>query len=283
MRIDLHTHSTASDGTLTPAELVKAASGAGLDVLALTDHDTTAGWAPARAALPAGLTLLPGMELSCYWSHPHGRITLHLLVYLFDPAEEAFATERARLRASRIARAQRIVELFRADGIDVSWDEVLADAAGGTIGRPHLARALMRRGLVADTSDAFRTEWLGQRYRLPKDDTDVFEALRLARGAGGVVVFAHPRATRRGQLVPDRLIVALAEQGLFGLEADHPDHAPGERAHVRALAHRLGLVVTGSSDFHGSHKTVQLGQELTAPLVYEQIVAAATGNQPVRG
>ncbi|GAA2610270.1 PHP domain-containing protein [Dactylosporangium fulvum] len=281
MRIDLHTHSTASDGTSTPAELVAEAAAAGLDVIGLTDHDTTSGWPPAIAARPAGLTLVPGAELSCRWHGGPWPISLHLLAYLFDPTEPALATELARVRMSRETRAERMVHLLRADGIDVTWDEVLQHAAGGTVGRPHLAQALIRRGLVGTVSEAFEPEWLGRRYRVPKDDLDVFVALRLVLAAGGVPVFAHPRASARGPIVPDELIVEMAAAGLFGLEADHTDHAPEERAHVRDLAARLGLVVTGSSDYHGHNKTVRLGARTTDPAVYEQIVAAGSGSDVV--
>jgi 3',5'-nucleoside bisphosphate phosphatase len=280
MLIDLHTHSTASDGTLRPAELMAAAAAAGLDVVALTDHDTTAGWGEASAARPAGLSLVPGAELSCRWYGTDPPIPLHLLAYLFDPAYPPLVAESARVREARERRAERMVELLRADGIDVTWPEVLGYAAGGTVGRPHLARALVRRGLAGSVTEAFAPHLLGERYRVPKPDTDVFTALRLAREAGGVVVFAHPRATRRGRVVPDDLVAELAAAGLFGLEADHVDHAPHERAHVRALAADLGLVVTGSSDFHGANKPVALGACRTDPHVYEQIVAAAAGTVP---
>jgi predicted metal-dependent phosphoesterase TrpH len=282
VRIDLHAHSNASDGTLSPTELVAAAAEAGLDVIAVTDHDTTSGWAPAIEARPAGLTLVPGAELSCRWYGPDRPISLHLLAYLFDPAEPALAAELLRVRTARETRAQRMIDLLRADGIDVTWDEVRERAAGGTVGRPHVAQALMRRGLVATVSEAFASHWLGARYRVPKEDIEVFAALRLVVGAGGVPVFAHPRASRRGPIVPDSLIVEMAGQGLFGLEADHEDHSPAERAHVRGLAADLGLVVTGSSDFHGTNKSVRLGAQTTAPDVFERIVATATGSTPVR-
>jgi predicted metal-dependent phosphoesterase TrpH len=283
MRIDLHAHSTASDGTCTPAEVMAAAVEAGLDVVALTDHDTTAGWAAAVAALPPGLTLVRGAELSCRWYDTDAPIGLHLLAYLFDPAEPVLAGELARVRHARQHRAERMVELLRADGIEVTWDEVRAYAAGGTVGRPHLARALLARGLVATIDEAFMPRWLGQRYRLPKEDIDVFRAVELVRAAGGVPVFAHPRASVRGRIVPDSLIVELAAAGLAGLEADHEDHSPAQRAQVRSLAEELGLLVTGSSDFHGSNKTVKLGAYLTAPQAYHRIVEAARGLSPVTG
>ncbi|MFG1654967.1 PHP domain-containing protein [Micromonospora chersina] len=280
-RIDLHTHSTASDGTLGPAELVRAAADAGLDVVALTDHDTTAGWEPAVAALPTGLTLVRGAELSCRWFGVEPAIPLHLLAYLFDPTEPELAAELARVRRAREERGERIVRLLQADGIRVSWSEILAGAAGGTVGRPHIAQALIRAGLVATTTEAFGPRWLGERYRLPKEDIDVFRAVALVRAAGGVPVFAHPRASRRGRIVPDELIVELAAAGLAGLEADHEDHSPAEREHVRALAAELGLLVTGSSDFHGTHKTVRLGAFTTGAEAYERIVALARGVTPV--
>ncbi|MEU7711246.1 PHP domain-containing protein [Micromonospora chalcea] len=280
-RIDLHTHSTASDGTLDPAELVRAAADAGLDVVALTDHDTTAGWAPAVAALPPGLTLIRGAEISCRWFGVEPAIPLHLLAYLFDPDEPELAAELARVRRAREVRGERIVRLLQADGIQVSWTEILAGADGGTVGRPHIAQALIRAGLVATTSEAFGPDWLGERYRLPKDDIEVFRAVALVRAAGGVPVFAHPKASRRGRIVPDELIADLAAAGLAGLEADHEDHDAAEREHVRRLAAELGLLVTGSSDFHGTHKTVRLGAHTTGPEAYERIVALARGVTPV--
>ncbi|OLB75020.1 MAG: phosphatase [Actinobacteria bacterium 13_2_20CM_2_71_6] len=283
MRIDLHAHSTASDGTCTPAELVTAAADAGLDVVAITDHDTTAGWAAAEAALPAGLTLVRGAELSCRWYGTEPPIALHLLAYLFDPADVALSAELARVRQAREHRAERMVELLRADGIDVTWDEIRGYAAGGTVGRPHLAHALIARGLVNTVTEAFAPQWLGQRYRLPKADIDVFKALELIRSAGGVPVFAHPRASVRGRIVPDSLIVELAAAGLVGLEADHEDHTLEQRAHVRALAAELGLLVTGSSDFHGENKPIPLGAQLTAPQAYHRIVETARGLAPIIG
>jgi predicted metal-dependent phosphoesterase TrpH len=281
-RIDLHCHSTASDGTLTPAQLVTAGAAAGLDVMAITDHDTTGGWGEATAARPQGLRLVRGAELSCRWFGAEPSIALHMLAYLFDPTEPRLAGDLTRMRTDREQRAEKIVSRLRADGVPITWAEVLGYAAGGSVGRPHIAQALIRAGLVRTTNEAFASRWLGARYFVPKADLDVFEAVRVVRAAGGVAVFAHPRATARGRVVPDRLIAELAEVGLFGLEADHEDHSPTERAQVRALADDLGLVVTGSSDFHGTHKTVRLGAFTTAPEAYEKIVSAATG-VPVLG
>lgn len=277
MRIDLHAHSTVSDGTCQPAEVIGEAAAAGLDVVALTDHDSLNGWAEAAAAADSlGIGFVPGVELSCRWYGADPAIALHLLAYYVDPAHEPLAAEMARIRVGREHRGEQIVELMRRDGLDVTWSEVRGyAAAGATVGRPHFAQALIRRGLVNTVSEAFVPEMLGKRWRAPKPDTDVFLAIGLVREAGGVPVFAHPRATKRGQVVPDELIVELAAAGLAGLEADHEDHSAQQRAEVRALAARLGLFVTGSSDFHGTNKAVRLGANLTAPAVLDQIKAAA--------
>ena len=276
MRIDLHTHSTVSDGTLDPAGVIAAAAAAKLDVVALTDHDGLGGWpAAAAAAEELGLEFVPGVELSCRWYGVEPAISLHLLAYYVDPADPALDAEMSRVRLAREHRAEAMVDLMRADGLDVTWDEVLGYAAGGTVGRPHLAQALIRRGLAATVGEAFVPSMLGERWRVPKADTDVFLALRLVLAAGGVPVFAHPRATKRGRVVPDSLIIEMAGQGLAGLEADHEDHSPEQRASVRALASSLGLFVTGASDFHGSNKTVPIGANLTAPDVLTEIRSRA--------
>lgn len=276
MRIDLHTHSTVSDGTSPPAEVVVAAAAAGLDVVALTDHDSVRGWDEARAAAAGlGLRFVPGVELSCRWYGVEPAIPLHLLGYFIDPADVPLQAEMARVRQARERRAERMVDLMRADGLDVTFAEVMGYADGGTVGRPHLARALIRRGLAATVAEAFAPELLGERWRLPKDDTDVFTALRLVRGAGGVPVFAHPRATKRGRTVPDELIVALAASGLAGLEVDHDDHTDAQRAEVRELARKLDLIETGSSDFHGTNKTIEIGANLTTPEMFDRLLAEA--------
>jgi len=276
MRIDLHTHSTVSDGTLPPAGVIDAAAAAGLDVVALTDHDSLRGWLEAaQAAGRAGLEFVPGVELSCRWYGATPAIGLHLLAYFVDPAHPPLVAELARVREAREHRAERMVELMRADGLDVTWPEIQEYAGGGTVGRPHLAQALIRRGLAATVGEAFAPSMLGERWRLPKADTDVFTALALVRDAGGVAVFAHPKAVKRGRVVPDSLIEEMAAHGLFGLEAEHEDHSPEQRAEVRALAGRLGLVCTGSSDFHGTNKTVAIGANLTDPEVLQAIKAAA--------
>jgi predicted metal-dependent phosphoesterase TrpH len=284
-RIDLHVHSTASDGTDTPAEVVRAAAATGLDVVALTDHDNAYGWAEAVSALPPGLTLVRGMEISCVAQVDGRAVSLHLLAYLLDPDEPALAGELAALRESRLGRGEAMVRRLVDAGHPVTWERVIELADGGSVGRPHVARALVEAGVLPDVSAAFTPEWLADhgRYWVPKAELDPAEAVRLVAGAGGVAVFAHPLASSRGAIVDEATIEAMAEAGLAGLEADHPDHLPDARRRAREIAERLDLVVTGSSDYHGSNKVQGLGAELTAPAAYEALVARATALQPITG
>ncbi|MGC0329679.1 putative metal-dependent phosphoesterase TrpH [Streptomyces sp. SAI-170] len=281
MRIDLHTHSTASDGTDTPAELVRRAAAAGLDVIALTDHDTTRGHAEALAALPQSLTLVTGAELSCRLDGT----SMHMLAYLFDAAEPALLAERELVRDDRVPRAKGMVAKLNELGVPVTWEQVARIAGDGSVGRPHVATALVELGVVPTVSDAFTEQWLadGGRAFVEKHETDPFEAIRLVKGAGGVAVFAHPAAVKRGRTVPESAIAAMAEAGLDGIEVDHMDHDPDTRARLRGLAKELGLLVTGSSDYHGSRKTVALGEFTTDPEVYGEITRRATGAFPVPG
>ena len=281
MHIDLHTHSTASDGTDTPAELVAIAAAAGLDVVALTDHDTVAGHAEAVAALPEGLTLVTGAELSCRIDG----VSLHMLAYLFDPHEPELARERELVRDDRVPRAQAMVRKLQELGVPVTWEQVAAIAGDGSVGRPHIATALVDLGVVASVSDAFTPDWLanGGRAYAEKHELDPFDAIRLVKAAGGVTVFAHPLAVKRGEVVPEASIALLAAAGLDGIEVDHMDHDAPTRARLRGLAGELGLLATGSSDYHGSRKTVQLGEYTTDPEIYGEITRRAAGAFPVPG
>ena len=273
MRIDLHTHSSASDGTDPPAEVMARARARGLDVVALTDHDTVAGHDAARAALPPGLTLVPGMELSCTL----GGQSLHLLAYLFDPAYPPLAEAVASIRDDRIRRARVMVDKLAALGTGVTWAQVAAIAGDGVVGRPHIARALADTGTISAPADAFTDEWIGDGGRAYEDKyaLEPGAAIALVRAAGGVSVLAHPRSG--GYEVANDVIVAMAAAGLTGLEVDHPDHEPRDRERLRELAGRLGLLVTGSSDYHGRNKVVRLGAETTAPDMFEALTAQATG------
>jgi predicted metal-dependent phosphoesterase TrpH len=283
VRIDLHAHTTASDGTDSPTELVAAAVTAGLDVLAVTDHDTTGGWHEALAARPAALTILPGAEFSCFAISADGRrIALHLLGYLFDPESEPLRTERIRLRASRLDRGRRMVDRLAEDGYPVTWDRVSELAAGGAVGRPHIGRALVEGGAVATVDEAFADLLSSrQRYYERKQDLPVLDAIALIRAAGGLPVFAHPLARRRGPVVSAETVAAMAAAGLVGLEVDHPDHGREDRAEAAALAAELDLVATGSSDYHGTNKTTRLGAVTTTEASYRRLLEHPSARRPV--
>jgi 3',5'-nucleoside bisphosphate phosphatase len=278
--IDLHTHSSVSDGTDTPATLMSAAASAGLDVIALTDHDTTAGWAEAEAALPAGLALVRGAELSC--TSPNGvggTATVHLLAYLFDPTAPAIVIEQSRLRAERRSRLHRMAKRMAEDGYPVDPDALMASLPPDSpAGRPHLAMALMKAGMVKSVDEAF-SFFLNSRgrYHVSRHDTPVHKAIEMIADAGGVTVLAHAFAHHRGPTVTAGVIKELAGAGLTGLEVDHPDHDLPTRAELGTLADDLGLVRTGSSDYHGTNKTIKLGQESTSPESLEALVSQTSG------
>jgi hypothetical protein len=280
VRIDLHTHSTASDGTDSPAELIANAAAAGLDAVAITDHDTTSGWAEARAALPAGLRLVRGAELSC--RSPDGRggyCTVHLLAYLFDPDAEAVVADHARARAQRRRRLATMAGRMAEDGFPVDADELLAELPeDSTAGRPHIAMALVKAGVVSTVDEAFE-RFLNDRgrYYVPSSRTPVESSIETINSAGGVTVLAHAFAHHRGPTVTAEVIKELAGLGMAGVEVDHPDHDAEARARLRALAEDLDLIMTGSSDYHGTNKVLRLGQETTAPEMLDAIAARATG------
>ncbi|MFC6705564.1 PHP domain-containing protein [Flexivirga alba] len=281
MRIDLHSHSTQSDGTETPAEVMRSAAKAGLDVVALTDHDTTRGWGQAaRAVAETGVTLVPGIEISCAYDG----ISIHLLGYFIDPLDAPLLRELERARASRRSRAERMVERLAPD-TGLTWQQVQDQfGADTTIGRPHIADALVAAGVVASRDEAF-TAYLasGSKYHVSHYAPHPSVATRLVRGAGGVPVMAHPFAAARGRTVGPDVIEGMADAGLAGLEIYHRDHTDEAIGQGLQLAERLGLLVTGSSDYHGTGKRNQLGENLTSPEVLEQLVEQATsGSGPIR-
>jgi predicted metal-dependent phosphoesterase TrpH len=275
VRIDLHTHSRASDGTDTPAELVRAAASAGLDVVAITDHDTADGWAEAAAAADdVGITLVPGMEIS---TGLRGR-SVHLLAYLPDPTSPALADELTRVLAGRESRVPEMLDRLRGLGIEIGADDVRAASHGAAAtGRPHIADALVTLGVVSNRTEAF-DRYLGagraayvNRYAAPLERT-----IRAVTEAGGVSVIAHPWG-RGGLGRPDEATLAhLHDVGLAGIEVDHQDHDPATRELLRAMARDIGLVATGSSDYHGVGKTDHdLGCNTTDPAEYERLMELA--------
>lgn len=281
MRIDLHTHSNVSDGTEDPAAVMAAAHLAGLGAVALTDHDSTAGWgAAARAAARLGIAFVPGMEVSC---RTQTGVSVHILSYLQDPTHPGLLGEISHSRASRLTRAQRMVELL-AEDFPISWEIVQEHVAeDATIGRPHIADALVSVGVIRDRSEAFTTLLTARsRYWIGHYAPDPVTAVALIRAAGGVPVFAHPAASARGTVVGEDALEEMIAAGLLGLEVDHRDNPEPARARLRSIAVAQGLFVTGSSDYHGRGKPNRLGEHLTDPLVLERIESLGTGTPVAR-
>jgi predicted metal-dependent phosphoesterase TrpH len=275
VRIDLHSHSTASDGTDPPAEVMCRARAAGLDVIALTDHDTLAGHGEARAALPPGLSLVPGLELS---GRLDGR-SVHLLGYHADPAHPGLAAELLAITTDRLRRGRDMVARLRELGVGISWEQVAALAGDGVVGRPHIARAMVAAGAIAVPAEAFTPEWIGAggRAYVGRYAPDPERAVRLIRAAGGVSVLAHPAAPTRGWTIPDEAVARLAQAGLGGLEVSHPDHDHAQRLRLASLAATLGLAASGGSDDHGSLTGHRLGCETASPEAYEQLMSLVAG------
>ncbi|MDR1214250.1 MAG: PHP domain-containing protein [Propionibacteriaceae bacterium] len=273
MWIDLHVHSTASDGTDRPERLVQSAQALGLDVIALTDHDSFAGLAEAgEAAVAVGLEFLPGLELSAHWgpagpdSHP-----VHILGYGCRVDDPGLTAELERVRRGRQERWPRLLAQLAGLGLPLDPAEVTAQAAAAdAIGRPHLADAMVARGYVADRDQAF-ARYLrdGGPLQDERHTPSAAEAVDLIRAAGGCAVMAHPFARGAEAWIGLDWLTELAQRGLFGLEVDHVDHSPDQRRRLRRWADRLGLAVTGSSDYHGRGKSGHpLGVERTDPAVY---------------
>ncbi|MCU1514861.1 MAG: hypothetical protein JWO10_1951 [Microbacteriaceae bacterium] len=279
--IDLHTHSSVSDGTESPTELIHAAVAAGLGTVAITDHDSTSGWHEAfEAAAGTGLTVIPGMELSTNY----GPASVHMLAYLFDPLDGGIIAESARIRDGRLHRAERIVNNISVD-YALTWDDVLAQSTdGGTVGRPHIADALIARGHVASREEAFGSilNWLGpyyEKYYAPS----TLEGVETVVRAGGVAVLAHPATHGRYRVLDERTVSNLVDAGLSGLEIGHRDNTPDGKERLYELARKYDLLVTGSSDYHGLGKPNRLAENTTEPAVLEQIIARATGTTPYYG
>jgi 3',5'-nucleoside bisphosphate phosphatase len=276
-RYDLHTHSTCSDGTQTIAENVGLALERGLDGIAITDHDTTDGYAEGYAtAERTNLAIVPGIEFSAEYEGA----SLHVLAYWVDPDHPGLREELKRLTDTRFRRGEMMVEKLQELGYDISFERVRAIAGDELIARPHVAQAMVEAGIVPTEKqafDAFISDG-GVAY-VPKHALDPQDSLRLISEAGGACVLAHPGMWKGNGSVPDELIESMAEGGMAGLEVDHPDHDPEQRARYRSLAERLDLVPTGASDCHGARYGYRMGSETTPGELVDELRARA-GRRP---
>ena len=273
-RYDLHAHSARSDGTLEPAAVVALAVERGLDGIALTDHDTTDGLDEGRAAAGELIAFVPGIEFSAEYEGA----SLHVLAYWADPGNEPLRQELRRLNDTRFRRGELMVEKLQELGYPITFERVRSFAGDDLIARPHVAQAMVEAGIVTTEKEAFDRFISddGPAY-VPKHALHPVEALRLIRAAGGACVLAHPGMWKGSGAVPDVLIEEMAAGGMAGLEVDHPDHDDEQRARYRALAERLDLVPTGSSDCHGERYGFRLGVETTAGELVEELERRAGG------
>ena len=269
MLIDPHTHSTASDGRTPPEDLLAEAQAAGLGMIGLTDHDTVAGWELAAPHVAeTGVALIRGIEMSTRFY----RASVHILGYLFNPDDAAVQRHITRVRDARLERAKEFVARLAVD-FPISWDDVVAHTAeGATVGRPHIADALVSAGVVPDRSAAFvHILRPGSKYYVPHYAPEATDAVEWITAAGGKAVFAHPRAPQRGREVPDEAIEVLAEAGLFGIEIDHRDNRADAIPFLEESARKLHLARFGASDYHGSGKPNRLGENTTSPDVIDAL------------
>jgi predicted metal-dependent phosphoesterase TrpH len=279
--IDLHTHTTASDGTDTPFALVKKALAAGVTTLGITDHDSTAGWSEAVSALQPQIQLALGAEVSCLT--PDG-ISVHMLGLLFDGDNVKMQEMLSDSRDTRLPRMRKMVALLQADGFDISLDDVYKAAPGqATIGRPHLADALVAKQIVASRDEAF-TDLLHNesKYYVTHAAPTPADAIATIKSAGGVAVIAHPFASRRGQILTAETFQELVAAGLDGIEVHHRDQNETEQSMLISIARELNLVVTGASDYHGTGKLNSLAENSTHPAEWEALEARANARRVVK-
>jgi predicted metal-dependent phosphoesterase TrpH len=279
MLIDLHTHTNASDGTDSPSELIDKAINRGINILALTDHDTTRGWSEASSALlnhssQSSMKLVLGAEISC---QDENGISIHMLGLLFDPDYQPLYEVLERTRENRHSRMERIIARLNEAGIDITLEEVNAQRKGdATLGRPHLADALVARGHVASRDEAFAALLHNKsKFYINHYSPSPVETIKLIKAAGGVAVIAHPLASQRGRTISMDLFESLISAGLDGIEVDHRDHSESEKSELLRFAIENELIVTGSSDYHGTGKLNQLAEYTTHPRQWEALEARA--------
>jgi predicted metal-dependent phosphoesterase TrpH len=278
--IDLHTHTTCSDGTDSPRELVNKAIVQGIEVLGITDHDTTSGWQEATQSLRGSLQLALGAEISCL---TNDGVSVHMLGLLFDPLHEEMQQVLEETRDGRLPRMRKMIEKMRAEGMDISIEDVeKAMPSGATMGRPHLADALVAKKIVKSRDEAF-IDLLhnDSRFYVSHAAPTPVEAIALIRRAGGVAVIAHPFASHRGQILKAEDFIDLVSAGLNGIEVDHRDQNPDERAMLRVIALELDLVMTGSSDYHGTGKLNSLAENHTSREQWQKLEAQADARRVV--
>jgi predicted metal-dependent phosphoesterase TrpH len=278
--IDLHTHTTCSDGTDSPLALVKKAASSGITILGLTDHDSTAGWDEAVAALHGNLQLVLGAEVSCL---TEDGVSVHVLGLLFDGENQPLQQLLADSRDTRIPRMKKMIENLQGAGFDITLDDVAAATPpGATLGRPHLADALVAKKIIKSRDEAFAglinnesPHYVSHFAPTPE------ESIKAIRAAGGVAVIAHPFASRRGQILTPESFNSLVAAGLNGIEVFHRDQSEEERAQLIEIARELNLAITGSSDYHGTGKMNQLGENTTAAAEWERLESMASHRRVV--
>jgi predicted metal-dependent phosphoesterase TrpH len=279
--IDLHTHSNFSDGTDSPAQLINKAIATGITTIALTDHDSVAGIAQAQTALRSGISLVPGAEISC---QTDDGISVHMLGLLFDLENIELIATMEKTRENRHGRMQRIIERLNEAGIQISIQDVLAELAeGATLGRPHLADALIKKGVVSSRDEAFSQMLHNKsKFYVAHYSPKPVEAINLIKAAGGVAIIAHPMASHRGRVISIETFGDLIEAGLDGIEVDHRDHSPDEKNALIQLARDNNLVMTGASDYHGNGKLNLLGEYTTDPAQWERLESRANQRRVLR-
>jgi predicted metal-dependent phosphoesterase TrpH len=279
--IDLHTHTTISDGTDTPAQLINKALASGIKVLALTDHDSIAGWDEARTHLRPGMDLVLGSEISC---QTEDGISVHMLGLLFDSNNKELQDVLAQTRDNRFGRMQRIITRMNDAGIEINMEEVLAQLSeGATLGRPHLADAMVAKGLAKNRDEIFE-KWLhnDSPYYVAHYSPTPERAIALIKAAGGVSVIAHPMASLRGRTVSVESFSSYVEAGLDAIEVFHRDHTGDQRNLLSAIVKDLGVLRTGSSDYHGTGKINELAENTTEPDQWQALEALANDRRVVR-
>ena len=279
--IDLHTHTNFSDGTDSPTQLINKALAAGITVLGLTDHDSISGWQEAVTALRPGISLVPGAEISC--QTPDG-ISVHILGLLFDSENLELMSTMQATRENRHGRMAKIITRLNEAGIEISMQDVLDQLAdGATLGRPHLADALVKKGVVTSRDEAF-TQMLHNKskYYVSHYSPLPEAAIKMIKAAGGVSVIAHPMASHRGRTISLETFGSLIDAGLDGVEVDHRDHSPDEKTQLIELAKQNNLVMTGASDYHGNGKLNQLGEYVTMPEQWERLEARANKRRVIK-